>query len=124
MREEIGDLLFAATNIARHMQVEPEAALKFTNRKFRQRFEYIENALHDRGQAFDQTSIDEDWKSCGRKRKKIGPTAITDPILTFIVRCNYLIVDPNGSQDRSERFFEVAFVLRRNGNHVEQLAVA
>src|SRR5215216_5199653 len=59
VREELGDLLFAATNIARHMQVEPEAALKLTNRKFRQRFEYIENALHDRGQAFDQTSIEE-----------------------------------------------------------------
>jgi MazG family protein len=59
VREEMGDLLFAATNIARHMQVEPEAALKLTNRKFRQRFEYIENALHERGQAFDQTSIDE-----------------------------------------------------------------
>jgi len=59
VREEIGDLLFAATNIARHMQVEPEAALKLTNRKFRQRFEHIENALHARGQAFDQTSIEE-----------------------------------------------------------------
>jgi MazG family protein len=59
VREEMGDLLFAATNIARHMQVEPEAALKLTNRKIRQRFEYIENALHERGQAFDQTSIDE-----------------------------------------------------------------
>ena len=47
VREEMGDLLFAATNIARHMQVEPEAALKLTNRKFRKRFEYIENALHD-----------------------------------------------------------------------------
>src|ERR1700754_422114 len=59
VREEIGDLLFAATNIARHMQVEPEAALKLTNRKFRRRFGYIETSLHDRGQAFDQTSIDE-----------------------------------------------------------------
>src|ERR671911_479001 len=59
VREELGDLLFAATNIARHMQVEPEAALKLTNRKFRRRFEYIENALHERGQAFDETSIDE-----------------------------------------------------------------
>jgi MazG family protein len=59
VREEVGDLLFAATNIARHMQVEPEAALKLTNRKFRRRFEFIENALHQRGQAFDATSIDE-----------------------------------------------------------------
>jgi MazG family protein len=59
VREELGDLLFAATNIARHMQVEPEAALKLTNRKFRKRFKYIETALHDRGQAFEATSIDE-----------------------------------------------------------------
>ena len=59
VREEMGDLLFAATNIARHMQVEPEAALKLTNRKFRRRFEYIETSLHDRNQAFDQTSIEE-----------------------------------------------------------------
>src|SRR5256714_3511326 len=59
VREEIGDLLFAATNIARHMQVEPEAALKLTSRKFRRRFEYIETTLQQRGQAFDQTSIEE-----------------------------------------------------------------
>ncbi len=69
VREEIGDLLFAATNIARHMQVEPEAALKLTNRKFRRRFEYIENALHARGQAFDKHRL-MNWKSCGRKLRK------------------------------------------------------
>jgi MazG family protein len=59
VREELGDLLFAATNIARHMQVEPEAALKLTNRKFRKRFNYIEEKLRERKQSFDQTSIDE-----------------------------------------------------------------
>src|SRR5678815_187084 len=59
VREEIGDLLFAATNIARHTQVEPEAALKLTNRKFRRRFRHIENALNHQGKAFDATSIDE-----------------------------------------------------------------
>src|SRR5688572_7230044 len=57
VREELGDLLFAATNIARHMQVEPEAALKLTNRKFRKRFKYIEEKLSERGQPFDETSI-------------------------------------------------------------------
>src|SRR5690242_6428731 len=75
VREEMGDLLFAATNIARHMQVEPEAALKLTNRKFRQRFEYIENALHERGQAFDQTSIDE-LEELWQEAKKRGLTQI------------------------------------------------
>jgi len=59
VREEIGDLLFAVTNIARHLKVEPEAALKLTNRKFRRRFGYIEDALNERAQSFEQTSIDE-----------------------------------------------------------------
>ncbi len=59
VREELGDLIFAATNIARHLQVEPEAALKLTNRKFRRRFQYIENSLRERGVAFDATSLDE-----------------------------------------------------------------
>ena len=59
VREEIGDLLFAATNIARHMQVEPEAALKLTNRKFRRRFGYIEARLRERGQTFETTTLDE-----------------------------------------------------------------
>src|SRR5205085_128963 len=64
VREEIGDLLFAATNIARHMKVEPEAALKLTNRKFRRRFEYIETTLQKRGQPFDQTSFADNRQSC------------------------------------------------------------
>jgi MazG family protein len=59
VREELGDLLFAVTNIARHMQVEPEAALKLTNRKFRRRFGYIEAKLSERGQALDQVGLDE-----------------------------------------------------------------
>jgi len=59
VREEIGDLLFAATNIARHLEVEPEAALKLTNRKFRRRFGYIEKRLRERKQEFDGTTLDE-----------------------------------------------------------------
>ena len=59
VREEIGDLLFAATNIARHLHVEPEAALKLTNRKFRQRFGHIEDKLRERGQSFERTDLDE-----------------------------------------------------------------
>ena len=59
VREEIGDLLFAATNLARHMHVEPEAALKLTNRKFRQRFKYIEDELKRQSRVWDQTTLDE-----------------------------------------------------------------
>ena len=59
VREELGDLLFAATNIARHLKVEPEAALKLTNRKFRRRFGFIEKRLRERGQSFEATTLDE-----------------------------------------------------------------
>lgn len=59
IREELGDLLFAVTNIARHLKVEPEAALKLTNRKFRRRFGYIERKLRERGQTFEATTLAE-----------------------------------------------------------------
>jgi len=59
VREELGDLLFAVTNIARHLQVEPEAALKSANRKFRQRFRYIEEGLRERGRTLDAATLDE-----------------------------------------------------------------
>ena len=59
VREEVGDLLFAVTNIARHLKVEPEAALKLTNRKFRRRFRYIEASLRERSVEFDATTIEE-----------------------------------------------------------------
>jgi MazG family protein len=59
VREELGDLLFAVTNIARHLQVEPEAALKSTNRKFRRRFQFIEEGLKARGRNLDAASLEE-----------------------------------------------------------------
>ncbi|HWT00374.1 MAG TPA: nucleoside triphosphate pyrophosphohydrolase [Pyrinomonadaceae bacterium] len=59
VREELGDLLFAVTNIARHLRVEPEAALKSTNRKFRRRFQYIEGGLKERGRTLGAATLDE-----------------------------------------------------------------
>jgi len=59
VREEIGDLLFVVTNIARRLNVEPEAALKLSNRKFRKRFSYIEDCLRGRGQSFEAATLNE-----------------------------------------------------------------
>jgi len=69
VREEVGDLLFVITNIARHLQVEPEAALKLTNRKFRRRFEYIETKLRERKQDFEAATLlemEELWREAKR----------------------------------------------------------
>ena len=59
VREELGDLLFVVTNIARHLQIEPEAALKLTNRKFRRRFRHIERGLDTRGRTLDAATLEE-----------------------------------------------------------------
>ena len=55
--EEIGDLLFVVMNLARHLDVEPETALKKTNRKFRQRFKFIENELKLNGSTLEAASL-------------------------------------------------------------------
>ncbi len=57
--EEIGDLLFVIANLARRLDVEPETALKQTNRKFRQRFAYVENALSADGKTLEEASLEE-----------------------------------------------------------------
>jgi tetrapyrrole methylase family protein/MazG family protein len=47
--DEVGDLLFVAVNVARLLGVDPESALKASNRKFRRRFRYIEDRLREQG---------------------------------------------------------------------------
>lgn len=57
--EEVGDLLFAVVNLARRLDVEPETALKKTNRKFRQRFKFIEDELKRQGKTLDAATLAE-----------------------------------------------------------------
>ena len=43
MEDEMGDILFSCVNLARHLSVDPEKAMRFANRKFKRRFEAMEN---------------------------------------------------------------------------------
>jgi ATP diphosphatase len=56
---EIGDLLFAVTNLARHLDVDPEEAVRAANRKFERRFASIERALAKRGRKPVESSLAE-----------------------------------------------------------------
>lgn len=59
LTDEIGDLLFAVVNLARHCQVNPETALQQTNAKFKRRFQAIEQNLAARGLTAEQLELDE-----------------------------------------------------------------
>lgn len=56
-RKEYGDLLFASTNLTRFLKQDPETALRGTNRKFEQRFRYIEQKLSERALTFDDVDL-------------------------------------------------------------------
>lgn len=56
---EIGDLLFAVVNLARHLNVDPEAAVRAANLKFERRFAWIEDALARRGKTPSASSLAE-----------------------------------------------------------------
>ena len=56
---EIGDLLFSVGNLARHLDVDPEAATRMTNAKFVARFSHIERTLAAEGRKLDEADLDE-----------------------------------------------------------------
>ncbi len=57
--DELGDVLFAVANLARHLKLDPEKALRGTNEKFRRRFAHIEKRLAEKGQTPEGASLDE-----------------------------------------------------------------
>lgn len=59
VEEEYGDLLFVMANLARHLNIDPEAALRSANAKFSRRFEGIEAALRDIGKTPEQSDLAE-----------------------------------------------------------------
>ncbi|WP_412555090.1 nucleoside triphosphate pyrophosphohydrolase [Shimia sp. MIT1388] len=78
IEEEFGDMLFVIANLARHLKIEPEAALRATNAKFVRRFEGVEAKLKARGktpQESDLAEMDALWDEvkAEEKSRKINP---------------------------------------------------
>jgi ATP diphosphatase len=72
---EVGDLLFAVVNLARHLDADPEAILRATNRKFERRFAAIERALDARGKTPEQSTLaemDALWDAAKAAEKDAG----------------------------------------------------
>jgi uncharacterized protein YabN with tetrapyrrole methylase and pyrophosphatase domain len=76
---EVGDLLFVAVNVARLLGVDPESALKSSNRKFRRRFRYIEDRLREQGRKpadSDHIEMDALWDEAKQIEKDSAATDI------------------------------------------------
>ncbi|WGV19081.1 nucleoside triphosphate pyrophosphohydrolase [Pseudomonas putida] len=74
LEDEIGDLLFATVNLARHLKHDPEHALRRANRKFERRFRFIEQALRDSGRPIEDCNLDELdalWGEAKRQEKNL-----------------------------------------------------
>jgi ATP diphosphatase len=59
IEEEFGDLLFVMANVARHLKLDPEAALRNANTKFTRRFRHIEQRLAEAGRTPEGSTLEE-----------------------------------------------------------------
>jgi ATP diphosphatase len=66
---EVGDLFFVLVNIARYLSVDPESALRKTNKKFRRRFGWMEDQLREQGQTLEHANLEE-MESLWQQAKK------------------------------------------------------
>ncbi|MFZ0760305.1 MAG: MazG nucleotide pyrophosphohydrolase domain-containing protein, partial [Candidatus Sulfotelmatobacter sp.] len=72
LEEEVGDLFFVLVNIARHLSLDSESALRRTNRKFRRRFQWMEQRLREGRTVPESVSMDELeslWQQAKRQDK-------------------------------------------------------
>lgn len=75
-QSEVGDLLFAAVNLARRLGCDPEQQLRRTNRKFEQRFRYVESAVNIEGRSLAETSLEEmerHWQAAKARENSVTP---------------------------------------------------
>ena len=59
LEDEVGDLFFVLVNIARHLSIDPESALRRTNRKFRHRFGWLEEQLQKQGRQPEEATMEQ-----------------------------------------------------------------
>jgi nucleoside triphosphate diphosphatase len=59
IEDEVGDLFFVLVNIARYLSLDPESALRKTNRKFKRRFQWMEERLRASGRSLQEASMEE-----------------------------------------------------------------
>jgi tetrapyrrole methylase family protein/MazG family protein len=72
VRDEIGDTLFSIVNLSRHLNIDSEEALRAANRKFEERFLYIEERLRERGKdpaSSTQEEMDALWEEAKRRKR-------------------------------------------------------
>src|SRR3989344_1776111 len=72
--DEVGDLLFSVVNLARHLKVDPETALRGANSKFERRFRFIEQALRDTHRPMEDCTLEELdalWGEAKRQEKNV-----------------------------------------------------
>jgi nucleoside triphosphate diphosphatase len=72
IEDEVGDMFFVLVNIARYLSVDPELALRSTNRKFRRRFGWMEEQLRARGRSLEEATMDE-MESLWQQAKTLEP---------------------------------------------------
>ena len=73
LEDEVGDLLFSVVNLARHLDIEPEAATRRSNRKFEARFRAMEAIARDSGMELEQLDpgqLEELWVAA---KAAVGP---------------------------------------------------
>jgi MazG family protein len=78
LEEEVGDMFFVLVNIARYLALDPESALKKTNRKFKRRFQWMEEQLRAGGRTPQQATTDELeslWQRAKREEREPAPSS-------------------------------------------------
>lgn len=83
LADELGDVLFAVANLARHLKLDPEAALRGTNAKFERRFRRIEQALTAEGRTPAESTLaemDALWDQAKQEERRSATNGLSGPI--------------------------------------------